>query len=250
MKDFKVPFKNERINPHFVVLTGSRLYGYSTPTSDYDYRGFIIPPDEDKYGLINFNHYCGTGDTTIYSLKEFINQLIKGNTQIWECLFAPEQNIIVNSDAFKYLYENYTDLLSKKIIRSILGFALAEWRKARGVMQEIKYDSEDDEILLKKLYGRFQLDRTQISDILDIVYRNKDPRSEVINLGVNKEHKDEINKFGYRPKSACNTIRLLSEGLQLAEDGKLHFPLENIDMCKNIRNGVWSWDEGREIYKY
>ena len=42
------------LDADFLCMSGSRLYGTFTEKSDYDYRGYIIPPFEYLIGNKNF----------------------------------------------------------------------------------------------------------------------------------------------------------------------------------------------------
>lgn len=39
-------------NPDLLCVTGSRLYGVSTPDSDTDYRGFVAEPLSYLIGMV------------------------------------------------------------------------------------------------------------------------------------------------------------------------------------------------------
>ena len=59
----------------FECITGSRLYGTSTPDSDYDYRGCAIPPLKIlTHPFENFDQKDSgfeEKDKSIYNLKKF-----------------------------------------------------------------------------------------------------------------------------------------------------------------------------------
>jgi predicted nucleotidyltransferase len=54
-----------------------------------------------------------------------------------------------------------------------------------------------------------------------------------------------IKKYGYDTKAAAHIIRLLNQGLDLAIQGKIYFPLNEAvcDNCIRIRAGKFSFDE-------
>lgn len=79
-------------------------------------------------------------------------------------------------------------------------------------------------------------------------------KSKVSFLGyMNNEylnsHKD--NELGYVPKKAMHSIRLGMQGVELAETGRIQFPIDTskIEILKAIRLGKVSYEEYHEIYK-
>ena len=109
-------------NPDFLVMAGSRLYGTQTPESDYDYRGFVVPPFEYLVGLARFDHkvMLKPDDTVIYSIKRFFELLISGNPTCYEILFAPERNIIERTDVGGTVLRSRSLFACKKFARRII----------------------------------------------------------------------------------------------------------------------------------
>jgi len=121
-------------NPDLLIMAGSRLYGTSIPESDYDYRGFVVPPFEYLIGLRKFEHrVIQNPDTIIYSLKRFIELLISGDPTCYEILFAPETNIIERTDIGGILLRNRELFACQRFARRIGGYAQSEWRKVTGI---------------------------------------------------------------------------------------------------------------------
>ena len=61
-------------HPDFLSISGSRLYGTARPESDFDYRGFVVPPFEYLVGDRNFNDTELPGaDHKVYALKRFLH---------------------------------------------------------------------------------------------------------------------------------------------------------------------------------
>lgn len=224
-----------------LVLTGSKLYGTSTPNSDTDYRGFVVPPKEYLLGLKEFNQYQSpTEDKTVYSIKGFFKELIKGNTQCMETLFAPDENIIALSSVGKKVLENRNIFLSQHNIRTIVGFAMAEWRKAEGTELYYKYPSESDESLLQKVYGRFQLDRGRIAQILELCYGEDHEvavkvKKDKFSLG--EKRRKLVERVGFDSKAAGHVVRLLFQAVQLLEYGSIKYPLGNAEYLKDVKAG-------------
>ena len=72
-----------------LTITGSHAYGTNVETSDMDYKGVCIPPDEYYFGLKTFNDYNTTGgknfkntkddiDISIMHINKFVSDAMQG----------------------------------------------------------------------------------------------------------------------------------------------------------------------------
>jgi predicted nucleotidyltransferase len=59
----------------------------------------------------------------------------------------------------------------------------------------------------------------------------------------NCRRQDLVDKYGYDTKYAMHLIRLLGEGKELLEDGKITFPRPNKDLLIDIRNGKYTVEQ-------
>lgn len=135
---------NERVkNPDLKVLSGSRLYGTHDPESDYDYRGFLVPPKEYRLGIYNkggtvygFEQHDVNndeeGDVTIYSLRKFLKLLLKGNSFCLELLFTDEEHVCNVTLFGKKVMDNKEKFFSKKMMKPFSGFAWGSFKKAEA----------------------------------------------------------------------------------------------------------------------
>lgn len=115
-------------NPDFLVLSGSRLYGTVIEGSDYDYRGFVIPPFEYLVGVYKFDQQVlKTPDKTVWSLIKYIELLLKGDPNCIELLFAPPENIINISPLGNRILNIKDSFLSKRLIPRVIGYAISEY---------------------------------------------------------------------------------------------------------------------------
>jgi hypothetical protein len=236
-------------HPDFLALTGSRLYGYHTEKSDYDYRGFVVPPSKYLLGIENFLfHQKKDTDTIVFSLKHFIDITLKGNTQTFEILFS---NDIQHSQTGYELLSLRKNFFSQKIIRSTLGFALSEWRKTLSQALVFEYRDSKQEEILTQLAGTFQLKRDEIKEIYDIIFRERiddDPRRYVPNDKIGEKAKLDIQQYGYQLKPACNTIRLLCQAIEFVETGKITYPRPELSVLKDIRSGLLSYANVNDLF--
>lgn len=86
--------------PHpllFVTLSGSHLYGFSSPDSDYDLRGVHVLPVREVIGLheyketINFIHMHSDLeiDLVTHDVRKFLKLLLGKNGNMLECIYSP-----------------------------------------------------------------------------------------------------------------------------------------------------------------
>lgn len=132
------------LEPGYLVLSGSRLYGIDGPDSDYDYVGAIVEPDTYRLGLDTYtqgknrqhgfeqHEFHGSEfEGTVYSLWKFVQMFAEGNPTILCLLFAKP---IV--DVFGIDHDSFRDLvISKKsghrFIRYMQSQRKSLWIRAR-----------------------------------------------------------------------------------------------------------------------
>ncbi|MFW6130281.1 MAG: DNA polymerase beta superfamily protein, partial [Atribacterota bacterium] len=120
-------------NPDYLVVSGSRLYGTDRPGSDWDYRGFTIPPFDYLIGLQNFEMGSGKGeDHKVFSLKRFFDLVSMGDPQSTEILFVPYKKIVKITKVGQKVRDNRSLFISNLIYKRIMGYGYSEWRKAMG----------------------------------------------------------------------------------------------------------------------
>ena len=90
------------------VLAGSRAYGLQLPTSDYDYRGIFILPNQTLLSGIDYTPQIShsENDEVYYELNRFVHLAMKNNPNIMEILFSPEENWIEYDERLDPLFLN------------------------------------------------------------------------------------------------------------------------------------------------
>ena len=153
----------------YLVLSGSRAYGTSTQSSDFDLRGVLIEPPRYLYGLQAFEQFEDLPtDTVIYGLKKFAGLLAKGNPSAIELLGVDDDCIVHMTDKGKMLRENAELFLSKRVISSFGNYALAQLRRLQNALCHDSY-SEKEQLshlrsTLASLTDHFQRTYTKFPD--------------------------------------------------------------------------------------
>lgn len=238
-----------------LYMTGSRLYGTSGPLSDTDYRGVTFGSFDQMIGIDDFAVYQDTThDFVVYHIRKWFKDLIKGNVQHIECVFS---NPLKDPRGFHkdILRPNVDVFLSQKSIRAAKGFALAENRKARAVADSIQFPTKEKEDVWALLQGTFNLQTIEIRDIMDLIYNNRpdeDVRKEKSSVNTLGDRRlEEFKQFGYCPKSAMHSLRLLFEAMELCTTGKLTFPRPTHELIiyRHIKEGKASIKEYQDLYE-
>jgi len=154
--------KEHDIEVVYLTLSGSKLYGTNTPTSDTDIKGIFIP---SKRSLIlkkdpgsitldtnktNIKNTSKDVDCTIHNIYNFFNQLKKSETGAVDILFSMWSNdtiVYANEKFLKVMKENYKIFLNRNM-KSFIGYALGQTKKF-GIKGR-RYDELDD--FIKKFY--------------------------------------------------------------------------------------------------
>lgn len=236
-------------NPDLLIMAGSRLYGTSTPESDYDYRGFVVPPFEYIAGLSNFDHrVIREPDTVIYSIKRFFQLLILGDPVAYEILFAPETNTIERSDIGGVVLRNRELFACKRFARRIGGYAQSEWRKVTGTqLVPVKRAPSEDEVI-EDIRQVFHPQKEEMDKIVRLLFirHQRETRSARRKLGAKR--KAQIERHGYCTSSACHTIRLLGQLIELMQTGKMTFPRPQAKRLAMIKRGEIPLERVSEMY--
>lgn len=111
----------------FEAIVGSQAYGISTPDSDFDKSGVMIPGLEYFYGLDKFDQFSNypDEDKTIYNIKKALILLADNNPNMMDLLFIPERCIIKMTPYWQVFMENRDLFVSKKCRYIFSGYAYA-----------------------------------------------------------------------------------------------------------------------------
>ncbi len=242
------------LSPDYLVLCGSRLYGSHTEESDYDYRGFVVPPFDYLIGLNSFKDGCIAGnkdthDHKVYSLKRFIDLVMNGDPLCTEILFAPKEFITEITPIGQEILDNRHLLLSNRIYRRMLGYHYSEWRKAFAQKMVIEDRTKTEDNIIADIRNLFSPDKASMDEIVEILMVNKKKVLVHTTRKLGAKRKEQIKKFGYVASSASHAIRLLGQLSELLLTGKITFPRPNTDLLRNVKLGKLSIEEVTEVYE-
>lgn len=110
----------------YMVLAGSRGYGTHTPTSDYDWRGVMVPDKGHMIGLKPAFEQFQQGELTIFSLQKFARLAVECNPNIIELLWA---KTCEEHPAFWPFIDERDRLLSQKAQYTFNGYAKSQLKR-------------------------------------------------------------------------------------------------------------------------
>ena len=132
------------MEPYIILkgLVGSRLYGFATEESDYDYRGVFVAPTEEMLSLRKPKDTlvcheggfvaagAGDADVTVYEVEKFIRLAAGANPTILELLFLPDYEILEPEGQLLVRFREA--FLSNRVRETYGGYVHQQVRKLRA----------------------------------------------------------------------------------------------------------------------
>lgn len=133
----------------FLTLAGSHAYGFSTPQSDFDYRGIVIAPMGSYVGLESrFEQIVDNQNKTVWKyyppglvepeadmqvmeLTKFCRLAAQCNPSVIENLFTPEEVIIRKDPIMTELLAARESFLSRQAKARFCGYALSQLNRIK-----------------------------------------------------------------------------------------------------------------------
>lgn len=146
----------EALRSHTILLTvrGSRAYGLHRPDSDVDVGGIATPPRAVLFGLANrFEQAEGDEiavflddlrpderavaastklEGTVYELRKFLALAVDANPNMFDLLFARDEELRRLTPLGRRLREAREGFLSAAVRHTFAGYAAAQLRRIRG----------------------------------------------------------------------------------------------------------------------
>lgn len=110
-------------------VVGSRAYGLDVPGSDWDRRGFYLPPAERHWSLGSAPEQLENPATeeVYWEIQKFLGLALKGNPGILECLYTPL--VEKATPLAQELLDMREIFLSKLIYQTFHGYAVSQFKK-------------------------------------------------------------------------------------------------------------------------
>ena len=157
-------------------ISGSRLYGNSTPKSDFDLRGVFIAPKETKLGILGAVEQLEgievykslkkagleleeTNDIVIYELSRFAKLAADSNPNIFDILCVDYNNpkyMVYVDDRGRELIDNRNLFMSSRLKFTFSGYAISQLAKIKNRDKYLVKYPEVSRVLdfIKEQYGK------------------------------------------------------------------------------------------------
>lgn len=125
-----------------VCRSGSHAYGTSLPTSDLDFKGVCVPPQEYFLGFVKKFEQAEQRepvDAVIYDVRKFCNLAADCNPSIIETLFTDPSDVIHSSEEGDMLRAYANHFLSKKAKHTFSGYAFSQLGRIQRHYAWLKY---------------------------------------------------------------------------------------------------------------
>lgn len=139
----------------YKVRTGSHAYGTNISTSDEDYAGIFIPPEEYFFGLqaLDMLSEQSEDDRSYYSLRKYANLAIANNPNVLELLFVDDRDVLLQTESSALLRENRHLFLSKRCQKTFVGYANAQLHRIRTHTKWLSQELEDMKLLWPYIFN-------------------------------------------------------------------------------------------------
>lgn len=246
----------ETIKPYvlFECVSGSRLFGLATESSDTDIKGVFYLPRADFYGLAYVSQVSNdTNDIVYYELGRFIELLCASNPNILELLNTPSDMILYRHPMMAHIDPAW--FLSKAAIHSFAHYAYGQVKKSQGLNKKIVNPVEKER---KSVLDFCYVLNGSRSILLEKYLLSKGWQQEYIGLSKITHMPDlyamyydeQANYQGVIKKDTSNDILLSSIDKTAPLVGYLSFNKDGyIAYCKQYRE-YWQWVDKRNEARY
>jgi predicted nucleotidyltransferase len=122
-------------NTVLIVRHGSHAYGTNTATSDEDFKGIAIPPNDYFLGYSNrFEQaelHAPDPDAVIYDIRKCFILAAECNPNIIEVLHTDPSDHCLVDPIGEIILDHKNDFLSKKIKHTFMGYSVAQLKRIK-----------------------------------------------------------------------------------------------------------------------
>ena len=267
---------SEDLNLIVIMKFGSHLYGTNTVDSDQDFKGIYMPTKSQIYlnkipKTISFNsgnnkqkNSSEDIDIELYSIHNFLELAIRGETIAFDMLHCTDQNVIYNTTIWESILTS-KHLFYTKNIKGFVGYCNK---------QAIKYGIKGDKLntinQILQFLKRFD-SGLRLNDIWDKLPKNNHARllispNEKFYEICGKKFQSTIkisycidilkqisNNYGQRVllakknkgidwKAISHALRYALQIKELFVSGNIQFPLKDAKLIKEVKLGLLSYE--------
>lgn len=115
----------------YLTKHGSQAYGTSTPESDLDLRGIVIPPAKYFHGYLEHFEQAESKDPdlVIFDIRKFFKLAADCNPNALEIIFTDPSDHLITKDPTQKLFDNRHLFLSRKAKHTFSGYAMSQLKR-------------------------------------------------------------------------------------------------------------------------
>lgn len=276
-KDFTPEQRMAWENKILWVIVGSNLYGTNTPDSDEDYMGIFMPDEDYVVGLkridesdLSLKSKKKDGrndkdavDDKFYEFRQFVNLALQNNPNVLEVLFVPDQVIKFTNELGLELLSHADLFPHRGAINRFLNYAYSQKHK-----MIVKTENYFDLKAADQFFSEYVNQETrkkllvELRDLKLPFLKEKQNHFRIGDLDFDKTRhlakiqsivKDRLlkassrtklmEKYGHDTRFSSHLVRLMMEGCELLETGRIEFPLKERELVLDIKQGKYSTKE-------
>lgn len=270
------------------TVHGSQLYGTNTPESDTDYKGIFVPSLKDLLlqrasRTLHFDtNNSGQKNTSsdvdfeLFSLGQFINMAIQGETIVIDMIHTPDHLTLESSPVWKYIVDHRSEFYTTHM-KSYLGYVRKQAARYGVKGNRLKDLNAVCEVLKAFEHATPDLSSRTVGDIIQFLpeseftgkivetqtkggtqtfyqvlgrkYQMTLSLKEFIRLvfGIQKEYGDRARAAeendGIDWKALSHALRGARQLEEIYETGDLVLPLREKERVKSVKLGLIAFKE-------
>lgn len=253
----------------FKCISGSHAYGFSTPESDIDYRGVLIPPNEYLLGIKNFEQYeSKVPDLVYYDIRKFISLASNCNPNIIELLFMPDDVVQFTTPVWQKIIENRDLFVTQKARDTFSGYAKSQLNRIKlsksYLMNPPKKQPEHSDFGLpdkvpveqwKNLLAPHKMQPQEVMGQYFEAYQKYEQAKryweQYQNWKKNRNPKRAAleEKYQIDTKHASHLIRLFRMGKEILEGKGVIVRRPDAEELLAVRNGLYTYEQIVEMFE-
>lgn len=290
---FLEDFKNNNPDKQLILLfkAGSHFFDLNGPNSDIDYRGIYICPNQDCFDASNKTHMieyntnqvkntkntAGDIDFTLFSFSSFLKLLRKGDFNMMEILYCPEDKILFKTPLYDELVKMRSNLIVNDV-SAFIGFIKKEYKRygcniyhyktQYNFIQFLKQFHIHDPLkkhwsAIKKYaeteegirFSQTMIDNSGERTLVETIVIAERMHQGTAKCGYVVEAMESIiSNYGHRQKNMAQSgveykglyhaLRLIYEANDIFDTGELSFPFskERYDTLYRVKNSLVTTD--------